>query len=154
MPRVEYIAGLPSVVGNAITAAVREFAQEYNLTAEVWVHDAPLWFVSSTDADRGIGRRVQVGAYRLDTSEEVRMVPQVFRLDHQLQRLVAFEQIEPDLIEKMPLNSATEPKNVKQHLAQARGKALKMEPPPSNPTAAVISVPVSRNYRVLSACAK
>ena len=148
MPRVEYIAGLSSVHGNAITAAVREFAQERQLTAEVWVHDAPLWFVSSTDTARGIGRRVQIGAYRLDASEEVRMVPQVFRLDNRLRRLVAFEQVEPDLIETMSLDIATESKNVKQHLARAWGKVLKMEPPSSNPSTAVISVPFSPNYRV------
>ncbi len=148
MARAEYIAELSSVYGNAITAAVREFAKEYNLTAEVWVHDAPLWFVSSTDAERGIGRRVQIGAYRLDSSEEVRMVPQVFRLDTQHRKLVAFEQVEPNLIEKMSLQMAIEAKSVKQHLAQAWGKALKMEPPSSNPTAAVISVPFSPNYRV------
>lgn len=148
MARVEYIIGLSPEHGNSITAAVREFAQEYSLTAEVWVHDFPLWFVSNTDTDRGIARRVQIGAYRLDTSEQVRMVPQVYRIENQLRRLVAFDQVEVELIEKMPLNAATEPKNVKQHLAQAWVKALKMQPPSSNPTSAVISVPFSPNYRV------
>jgi len=109
---------------------------------------APLWFVSSIDAEHSIARRVQIGAYRLDTSEEVRMVPQVYRLDNQLRRLVAFDEIGVELIEKMPLTAATEPKNVKQHLAQAWGTALNMKPPSSNPTSGVISVPFSPNYRV------
>ena len=148
MARAEYIVGLSSEYGNSITAAVREFALEYRLTAEVWVHDFPLWFVSSTDTDPGIARRVQIGAYRLDTSEEVRMVPQVYRIDNQLRRLVAFDQVEVELIVKMSLNAATEPKKVKEHLAQAWGKALKMQPTSSNPTSAVISVPFSPNYRV------
>jgi len=148
MARAEYIAGLSSAYGNSITTAVREFAQENNLTTEVWVHDFPLWFVSSIDSDHGIARRVQIGAYRLDTSEEVRMVPQVYRLDNQLRRLVAFDQVEVELIETMPVSAAIEPKVVKQHLAQAWGKALKMKPPSSNPTSGVISVPFSPNYRV------
>lgn len=76
------------------------------------------------------------------------MVPQVYRLDNRLRRMVASETVEPELIEKMALNTATEPKNVIQHLAQAWGRALKMTPPSSNPSPAVISVPFSPNYRV------
>ena len=75
------------------------------------------------------------------------MVPQVFRLDMERRRLVAFERVEPSLIEKMPLEMAVEAKRVKQHLAQAWGKALKMEPPPSNPAGAVITVPFSPHYQ-------
>lgn len=76
------------------------------------------------------------------------MVPQVYKIDNQLRRLVAFDQVEVELIETISMSAAIEPKIVKQHLAQAWGKTLKMKPPSSNPTSGVISIPFSPNYRV------
>lgn len=148
MPRAEYLVPLPSMFANAITAAVREFAEKTGLQAEFWVHDLPLWIVSSIDANTGIVRRLQVGAYRLEASEELRIVPQVFRLDSDRRSLIAFEEIDPTLIRHMTLWAVQTQKEVKELLAQAWADVQRMSPPEasSNQRTRTISIPVSPNY--------
>ena len=149
MPRAEYLVQLPSRIGNVITEGVREFANNTGLKAEVWVHDLPLWFVSQVDAGAGIIRRIQVGVYRLDTSEEIRMVPQVLRLDTKNRRLIAFEEVNPKIIRSLRLDTVQDKKVVITLLGESWGEALRMEPPPGPAATAppgVISIHVSPNY--------
>ena len=149
MPRVEYLIQLPALYGNPITEAVRRFAEKMGLEAELWRHELPLWSVSSVDKEKGIVRRVQIGAYRLDDSEEVRAIPAVFKL-HKGQELAAFEEIDPTYIRRAPIQQiANNPKEVSALLEQAWADALRMPPPDASPNqrARTVSIPISPRYK-------
>jgi len=143
MPQAIYLEWLSPEIGAAITDAVRKFAAARNLTAEVWVHDLPLWFLRS-DESGDIIRRLQVGAYRLDASEEIRAIPQVFRIE--AGHLLAFERVDPTLIRARPLAEVRSTSDVMDLLHEAWDLA-RQAPAPASPSSgsrnSTVRVPIS-----------
>lgn len=144
MPRSEFFISLPAEIGNFITQAVRSFAKPRALNAEVWIHDLPLWSISEQDKKAGIVRRLQIGAYRLDETEELRILPQVFRLNKETHSLTALEEVDPKLIKGKRVWELKGPESVTPLLDQAWQDVLKMPPPEQSKG---ISIPLSRHFR-------
>jgi hypothetical protein len=140
MLRSDFLTFLPSGLGNLITDTVRTFADKTGLQAEFWVQDLPLWSLSRLDSDTGIWRRLQVGAYWINQTPELRIVPEVFRIDRNRNALIARETINPELIRVVSVWDVGGREKLMLALEEAWSAAIKMAPP--EPTAAVI-VPLS-----------
>jgi hypothetical protein len=130
-----YFSPLPGFIGTTITSVVRKFAEEKGLHVESWVHDMPLWLLTSVDSETGMVRRVQVGAYSLGEEDkvrdEVRLIPQVFRFNKQSRVLLAFEESDPKEIRSLPLWEATDVKRLNGLLVETWAAALSLAPPPA-----------------------
>lgn len=144
MPRSEFLIPLPAEIGNLVTRAVRSFAKQKALGAEFWIQDLPLWSLSEQDERAGIIRRLQIGAYRLDESDELRIIPQVFRLNKKSRSLTALDQIDPKLIRGKRLGDLKGPEDVTSMLDQAWQDVLKMPLPEQSKG---ISIPLSPHFR-------
>lgn len=129
MPRTEYAVPLPASIGCAVTDAVRSFADQKKLRAEVWVHDLPLWFVTEVGREPGVVRRVQIVAYRLDRSDELRLIPQVFRLDRDRRAIISFRRTPPELIGHLELREAADSKKVEELLHSTWQSSQNLLPP-------------------------
>ncbi|MBI3455730.1 MAG: hypothetical protein HY002_08075 [Candidatus Rokubacteria bacterium] len=143
MPRSEYFIPLPEPVGRAISDAVRAFATQMDLEAEVWIQDLPLWTLSKHDPATGLVRRLQVGAYRLDDTDEVRVIPQVLWLDKKSRSLFAPEQIDPSAIRGMRLWEVRTD-GLLVLLKEAWSDVSRMAPPKNS---GELRIPVSPHYR-------
>lgn len=144
MPRSEFLIPLAAEIGNVVTRAVRSFAEHKALEAEFWIQDLPLWSLSEQDERAGIIRRLQIGAYRLDESDELRVIPQVFRLNKERHSLTALDQIDPKLIRWKRLGDLKEPEDVTSMLDQGWQDVLKMPLPEQSKG---ISIPLSPHFR-------
>lgn len=148
MANTRYFTPLPARIGKPITEAVSEFAKKTGLQTEMWVHDLPLWFLTSVDRDTGVVRRLQIAAYAMGTSDEVRMIPQVFKFDEKYRTLLTVDETNPDLIRTLPLGEAHELKRVGKVLEEAWANTLRLPPPQNSPTKAVVSIEVSPDFRL------
>ena len=148
MANARYFTPLPDRIGRPITEAVSEFAKKMSLRTEMWVHDLPLWFVTSVDHDTGVVRRLQIAAYAMGMSDEVRMIPQVFRFEEKHRTLLAFDETSSDLIRTLPLAEAHDPKKVLKALEDAWGSTLRLPPPQNSSGKAVVPIEVSPDFRL------
>lgn len=147
MPQSEYISALSARARKEVTEAIRAFAEKTRLEAEFWVHDLPLWFLSSVNPEEGIIRRLQVGAYAIDEADVIRVIPQVFRLKKERRALIAYEQIKANFIRDVPIEGIDR-KTLEECLATAWKDALQMTPPEplDSASSGVMTIEVSRTY--------
>ena len=149
MANTPYFSPLPDFIGRPVTEAVSQFAEKMGLRAEMWVHDLPLWFVTLVDRDAGVVRRLQIAAYTVEMSDELRMIPQVFRFKGEDRTLLAFEETSPELIRKLPLwEEARDGSRGLKALEEAWQATLRLMPPPNSSSKAVVSVEVSPDFRL------
>lgn len=144
MPRSEFLIPLAAEIGHVVTRAVRSFAELNALAADFWIQDLPLWSLSAQDERAGIIRRLQIGAYRLDESDELRVIPQVFRLNKDTHSLTALDQIDPKLIRGKRLGDLKGPEDVTPLLDQGWQDVLKMPLPEQSKG---MSIPLSPHFR-------
>jgi hypothetical protein len=119
---------------------VSKFGATEGLDVDAWVHDLPLWSLSKRETETGIVRRLQIGAYVLDQDYEVRIIPQVFRVDRDASELVAPNDIDPKLIKGLPPHAKRD--ELLLALKQAWADLDRMPAPGSR----VVRIPISQHY--------
>ena len=144
MAKVDYWTAIPSSLGKRITDAVHAFGQEMNLEVEVWIHDMPLWSLSQHEPD-GIIRRLQIGAYRMDHDEELRLITQVLRLSKDGRSLVALREIGDKLIVSRPLRHLGSAEQIRLLFKQAWYDLTRLPAPEQQ--SPFITIPLSSLYR-------
>jgi hypothetical protein len=132
MDTAQYLTPVPVKTAKVISEGIRRFAEKNGLRAESWVHDLPLWFVTSTER-QGIVRRVQVGVYTFGTRNEVRLIPEVFRFVPANRALVAFEQSDSKTIESLSLEAVDDHGDFDSALTRTWAAASGLPAPPEPP---------------------
>lgn len=68
---------IPRSLGNLISSVVERFASQNKLQSEAWYHDEPRWMVWE-EADDGIVREVQIGAFHGKSDDELCFIPHAY----------------------------------------------------------------------------
>lgn len=141
MASAEILTPVPAMIGNVITQAVRDCAKSLGLEAEVWIRDLPLWSLSKREGE--ILRKLQIGVFRLEASDELRIVPQVLRLDKEAHSLVAAEQLDVKTIIGIDIWRLGNADELTTRLKQAWADLEKLQTPGTR----VVSIPASPHFR-------
>jgi hypothetical protein len=131
MSTAQYFIPVPASVAKVISDAVQTVAQKKDLHVEAWVQDVPLWFVTPRVWGEGIIRRLQVGVYALGTSNEIRIIPEVFRFVPGQREVVMYEATDPKHIVSRPFDVTKG--DLENALFAAWETALELAPPPEPP---------------------
>lgn len=123
MPVGDFYTAMPRRVGKLIQEAVLKFANIHKLKHEDWVNDLPLWLLISENEPTQI-RRLQVGVYRTQTDEELRVIPEVYASDTKKRTLTVAEKLLEDCVVCKSLSEITSMEDVMQQLDKAWDKSL------------------------------